>query len=79
MPRIYSDIPKFKRIHRALIESVRIHDEIRREIDTSLKSSSRTKKEKELLRHLKRECERLRKESGDLTSSFYEAVMKDEQ
>ena len=69
MPRVYADLPKFKRIHQALMETARQHQVTIREIDKTL-SVNRTTKEKAELEQLRRQCTDSLKRQLDVTASF---------
>ena len=73
MPRIYADLPKFKRVHQALMETARQYDVAIREIDKAL-AGNRTASEKAALKRLRKRSEAIKKKHLDTIRSFIVAL-----
>lgn len=73
MPRIYADLPKFKRIHQALMEAARQMDVALSEIDKAL-GGPRTEADRETLTALRQRTSQLRQQHLDMTRGFVMAL-----
>lgn len=73
MNRIYADIPKFKRIHQALVETARQNDAVIKEIEKSL-TGPRSVQERELLGDLRNECVSLKQLYIETVEAFAASV-----
>lgn len=74
MPRrIYSDLPKFKRIHERLMTTLRVYDDAIGEIDKALEGR-RTAPEREVLQTLRRTCLSQKKQAADTIMDFRDDV-----
>lgn len=76
MPRIYADLPRFKRIHQALMEAARRNDAVMQEIDNAL-ACRRSSTEQETLHSLRSECEALRQQYPATLRSFVRTVTEE--
>jgi len=73
MAKIYTTIPKFKRIELSLRETIIAHRKVIDEIDKAL-SSNRTDEERKLLHTIRQECLELQKKSRELHANFYVSI-----
>jgi hypothetical protein len=73
MPKVYAEIPKFKRIEAALRKIALSCYDAKIEIDTAL-NAKRSKQEKELLSNIQNQCLELRDQVRALISKLYSGV-----
>lgn len=73
MTRVYSEIPKFKRVEASLREATNAYRRVIAEIDKAL-AGRRTAKETDALVDLRKRCSTFHKESLAVLGGFYDTV-----